>query len=1685
MVSTSASYSFTVTGGGTYVANFSQNSYTISASANPSAGGTVSGGGTYNYGSSCTLTATANTGYTFTNWTKNGTVVSTNTSYSFTVTGGGIYVANFSQNSYTISVSANPSAGGTVSGGGTYNYGSTCTLTATANTGYTFNNWTENGTIVSVAAIFSFEVTGNRTLVANFADANGTGTLSGVFSVGVNTHVNFSQGNLQYQASTNTWRFATNQYDCIGSDNSNISETYSGWIDLFGWGTSGYNHGAVCYQPWSVSGNIDDYYVYGNGSYNLYDQTGQADWGYNAISNGGDTENIWRTLTNDEWSYVLYTRTTSSGIRYAKAQVNGICGIILLPDDWSSSYYSLNNTNISDASYSTNEISSVTWASDLEANGAVFLPAAGQRDGTWVNNVGWSGKYWSASCNNNNGCVWYLSFTGISLYNSGNVVNRYYGSSVRLVTSAFYSFSINATSNPPEVGTVNGGGTYEEGTTCTLTATANAGYIFMNWTENGEVVSTEAAYSFTVTGDRDLVANFMQVLSSLSDDFNDSVIDTTLWTYQGSTVYEDEGLMKIEQNVTDNDVRLTTLPMVLTPSGQIMMERSFKVHRANNYFSGGFAINFNGIGDEASYIRIAYWHEAYAGKYGTYVDASIDGEVTEIKLCDAVFDTWLTEKVIVDKETGRLMYYLNNELVAVVPINGLASKEVLYYTIKFWPYGWWTGHYHYMDYVNINPLSEGLIAYYPFDGDANDYSGNEHHATPYNNYQYEDGLVGESIAVVGQGDSGSSGGHIMLPELDFGTSTSFTLNLWVKSLGLSISDGETYINFGVDVESDRLYIMQYPDHIGFVYHDASISIPYENSYTGNWMMYSLTLDENGTLKAYINGTLVGEESVTFNGINTSLAALGRHWWSSGYSTSTRFTGSFDEVRIYNRALSPEEVQMLYENNVIEITAMANPEEGGTVSGAGLYSHGDTCTLIATPNASYTFINWTENGETVSTETTYSFIVTGDRNLVANFIAIPPAPVIAEYYPDPNGLNGPYVKIHWASSTVPIEAQIGESTYITTSYFPFYTLFNYSIAENIFLASELEEAGVNTAPMTSLSWYATNVPGYEQQGISIWMANVSDTELTTTSHIVNDMTLVYTGTMTPEIGWNEFVFNVGNFAWDGTSNVLIFCQRNNGAWNSTVYWQAVNVGFNASSYRYQDSGPYDVSMVNTMSTSTLRSIIIMKCEVPLTCNIYRANCDGTNTQLIAENLSDTLFIDETWWQLENESYKYGVSIADSTNTDIFWSNCIDKPEGVEYFEITAIANSTYEGTVIGAGIYSEGQTCTLTATPNEGYSFIKWTKNGNVVSYVSPYSFTVTENADYVAHFEGTSGVIVGNPESTNQYLPSYSFYNYTLSQQIYTPDEIGTAGNLASISFFNTGSTKTRNYDIYMVHTDKTVFENNTDWITVSEADLVYSGDVTMTSGCWNTIVLDTPFAYNGISNLAIIVDDNSGNWSGNSMSGRVFNTNGNQAIRVYSDGTNYDPYNPSGYGGTLYSVKNQIILGFTITQTTNLSQGWNWFSTYVEITLDDLKAALVEALPGTDNITIKSKNDGAATYNGTVWRGQLGSLDLSRMYRVYVEAACEITLEGLPINPAEHPITLSNGFNWIAFPFSESKTLTEAFAGFAINGDAVKSKGNGAANYNGTSWRGTLNALVPGQGYIYKSNAMEDRVFTFPVSAK
>ena len=249
----------------------------------------------------------------------------------------------------------------------------------------------------------------------------------GVFSVGEGKTVTFSKGNLQYTQSTNTWSFAENQWDIIGVDNvtggsvssdptygdSRDGDALADKIDLFGWST------ASAYFGVSTLTSGSDY----SGSF--------IDWGTNKI--GNDVPNTWRTLTNDEWEYLFNTRTNADAL-YGIAQVNGVNGLVFLPDSWTcpegitfkSGFHSNNGVDYY-AAYQT--FTAAEW-SKLESAGAVFLPAPGVRHGSDVGRVQGFGAYWSASE--------YDSYYACALYfNSGRAIMSYVthsnGNPVRLV----------------------------------------------------------------------------------------------------------------------------------------------------------------------------------------------------------------------------------------------------------------------------------------------------------------------------------------------------------------------------------------------------------------------------------------------------------------------------------------------------------------------------------------------------------------------------------------------------------------------------------------------------------------------------------------------------------------------------------------------------------------------------------------------------------------------------------------------------------------------------------------------------------------------------------------------------------------------------------------------------------------------------------------------------------------------------------------------------------------------------------------------------------------------------------------------------------------------------------------------------------------------------------------------------
>lgn len=266
------------------------------------------------------------------------------------------------------------------------------------------------------------------------------GAINGEFTINASgDKVYFSKGNLQYTKSTGVWSFMEHQYDVVETLNQWVGNDYAGQdvVSLFCYGTSGYNYGATVYQPWSTTNRYADCC----GS-NLYD-INQADWGYNAIANGGNKENSgWRTLTRNEWSYLFNTRTASTvnnvaNARYAKAQVAGVHGVILFPDSYTHPNAVGLPTGINatgDAGWNGNNYTADDFEL-MEVNGAVFLPAAGYRLGDpRVYYVGSDLQYWTSyfSGNNNGSEAASVNISSSGLNPSGTAA-RSFGLSVRLV----------------------------------------------------------------------------------------------------------------------------------------------------------------------------------------------------------------------------------------------------------------------------------------------------------------------------------------------------------------------------------------------------------------------------------------------------------------------------------------------------------------------------------------------------------------------------------------------------------------------------------------------------------------------------------------------------------------------------------------------------------------------------------------------------------------------------------------------------------------------------------------------------------------------------------------------------------------------------------------------------------------------------------------------------------------------------------------------------------------------------------------------------------------------------------------------------------------------------------------------------------------------------------------------------
>ena len=444
-------YIFSFTGG---------SSYTITTAASPEVGGTATGGGTFLMGENCTVSATANAGYHFADWKENGVTVSTESEYRFAVTSSRSLTACFERTTYSIDAVAMPEVAGMVSGTGTYYENDVCALSATANEHYSFVNWTENGAVASTESNYAFTVNANRFLTANFL----------INSYGITAESQPADGG------TIT---GTGQYE-FGSM-ATLSAIPNGTRLFVNWKENGE---VVSTEPdfsFQVTGDrhlvasfTDPYYLI----------EARVD-----PEEGGYVEGAGSYL---EGSTCHLVATAAMGHTFVNWTEDG--EVVSMENEYEFTVTSDRNLT-ANFLINTYEIS----AEAEPTEGGTVMGTGEFHFGEMVTVRAYP-----------NDTYYFINWT-----ENGNVVStqsdysfQVTGDRHLVATFAQSCYVIAVDVEPHEGGEVFGAGNYVEGTTCRLEAHAALGYVFSNWTDNGMEVSYEPELSFVVESNRHLVANF-------------------------------------------------------------------------------------------------------------------------------------------------------------------------------------------------------------------------------------------------------------------------------------------------------------------------------------------------------------------------------------------------------------------------------------------------------------------------------------------------------------------------------------------------------------------------------------------------------------------------------------------------------------------------------------------------------------------------------------------------------------------------------------------------------------------------------------------------------------------------------------------------------------------------------------------------------------------------------------------------------------------------------------------------------------------------------------------------------------------------------------------------------------------------------------------------------------------------
>ena len=1056
--------------------------YTITASANPTGGGTVTGGGTYNSGATCTLRATPASGYTFTNWTSGTTVLSTNSTYSFTVSANKTIKANFSYagnceitnsdlpytdnfDSYTTSTTAKTGVqppcwtlahqdvsmtdaykpmiyyDNSIAHSGNYSlilnkrciYAMPYVTMDVNRLKLTFylrqtqekyqlqvgvmSNLSDASTFVPVATLNNSSTTSSVFQTVNFDTYTGlghyiafrnilapgnTGDYSCNYIDNITLAVNTTACTLQvaslpYTDNFNSYTNSTTaktgvEPPCwtLAHQDVTMTDEYKPMIYYSSANAHSGNYSLLLnkrgiYAMPYLSGSVSNMQLsmYVKQSQTKY----QLEVGVMTNLNNASTFTPIATINNSGTGYVLHTISfasyTGSGryIAFRNTLTAGNTG------DFSCNY-------IDDLTLSNTASYTITATANPTAGGSV------SGAGTYT-----SGSTCTLRATPSSGYA-FTNWTSGSTVVSTNATYSFTVNSNRTLKANFVrTYTITATANPTAGGTVTGGGTYNSGATCTLRATATSGYVFTNWTSGSTVVSTNATYSFTVSANRTLKANFTRrytitVSANPSTGgtvtgggtFNSGATCTlratpnanytfTNWT-SGSTILSTNATYSftVSANKTIKG-NFTYVGDCSIDDSELPYTDNFDSYTTSTTAKTGYTLPCWTLANQDvtmtdEYKPMIYYGNSHSGNYSLilnkrciYAMPRVAMDVNRLKL------TFYVKQI---QTKYRLQVGVMSSLtdastfVPVATIDNSSTSESTFQTVDFSTYTG-LGHYiafrnvlapgnsgdyscNYIDNINLSVNSSACtlsVASLPYTENFDSYTSSTTAKTgiepPCWNLAHQDvAMADEYKPMIYYNTSNASSGSYSLILNKRGIYTMPYFNGTIRNLQISM-----YV-----MQSQAKYQLQ----IGVMsnLNDASTFVPVatiNNGSTSTPMLHTVSFASYTGSGHYI----------AFRNI---LASGNSGDFSCNY---------IDDITLSNPTM-------------YTITASANPSAGGTVTGAGTYTSGSSCTLRAIPNTNYTFTNWTSGSTVVSTNATYTFSVTSNRTLKANFTYNPPCQI---------------------------------------------------------------------------------------------------------------------------------------------------------------------------------------------------------------------------------------------------------------------------------------------------------------------------------------------------------------------------------------------------------------------------------------------------------------------------------------------------------------------------------------------------------------------------------------------------------------------------------------------------------------------------------------------------------------------